>query len=228
MKKRNITKLKGDIGLTQVIADLTKKGYEVSIPIAEHLPYDLIFHDFENNKLYRVQVKYSNKNRIKGATTYLTSKKGTVVTNYEICDFEYYALYLPDISECVYIPNVGTTTISVRSTLPNCYNKELIWWEDYKLPIQTELIYRQSTDINPDFKVTINHKVPKYTTRKVKNRPTKEELQTLIDTTPYVKIGEMYGVSDNAIRKWAKSYGILRNKLKRNRLTIPDHTANLN
>ena len=48
---------------------------------------------------------------------------------------------------------------------------------------------------------------PKPERRKVQ-RPPKEEFQHLLDTMPMVKIGEKFGVSDNAIRKWAKDYGI--------------------
>lgn len=40
-------------------------------------------------------------------------------------------------------------------------------------------------------------------------RPTKVELKKLIETTSWVQIGKMFDVSDNAIRKWAKSYGLL-------------------
>lgn len=40
------------------------------------------------------------------------------------------------------------------------------------------------------------------------NRPSKEELDVLIHTVSFVKIGEKYGVSDNAIRKWCKSYNL--------------------
>lgn len=39
-------------------------------------------------------------------------------------------------------------------------------------------------------------------------RPSKSELEELIQTYPFTTIGKMFGVSDNAIRKWAKSYGI--------------------
>jgi hypothetical protein len=48
----------------------------------------------------------------------------------------------------------------------------------------------------------------KLSTRKVA-RPSKEELQILIDTHTMVAIGKQFGVSDNAVRKWAKRYGIL-------------------
>lgn len=44
--------------------------------------------------------------------------------------------------------------------------------------------------------------------RKVKNRPTKEELESLIVFFPMTQLGKKYGVSDNAIRKWCKSYNI--------------------
>lgn len=44
-------------------------------------------------------------------------------------------------------------------------------------------------------------------TRKVE-RPEKQELTALIQTTPMTAIGARYGVSDNAVRKWCRSYGI--------------------
>lgn len=39
-------------------------------------------------------------------------------------------------------------------------------------------------------------------------RPDKETLQNLITTKPFVQIGKMYGVSDNAVRKWCKAYDL--------------------
>ena len=42
---------------------------------------------------------------------------------------------------------------------------------------------------------------------KTKNRPSKEELLTLIKSNKsFVSIGKSYGVSDNAVRKWCKYY----------------------
>lgn len=43
--------------------------------------------------------------------------------------------------------------------------------------------------------------------RKVK-RPTKEQLAAEIDSMSWVAIGRKYNVSDNAVRKWAKYYGL--------------------
>ena len=43
--------------------------------------------------------------------------------------------------------------------------------------------------------------------RKVK-RPSKEELDEMIHSIPFVKIAEKYGVTDNAVRRWCKTYDL--------------------
>jgi hypothetical protein len=40
--------------------------------------------------------------------------------------------------------------------------------------------------------------------RKVKDRPSKEELIIMIKETSLVTVGKKYGVSDNAVKKWLK------------------------
>lgn len=52
-----------------------------------------------------------------------------------------------------------------------------------------------------------DRKVPRHNRRKV-DRPSKEELEQLITNIPMISIAKKYGVSDNSVRKWAKSYGI--------------------
>jgi len=42
--------------------------------------------------------------------------------------------------------------------------------------------------------------------RKVKVRPSLEQLEKDLETLPMTKTGEKYGVSDNCIRKWLRSY----------------------
>ena len=37
---------------------------------------------------------------------------------------------------------------------------------------------------------------------------TREELKALIRSTPFTRIAEKYGVSDNAIRKWCVAYNL--------------------
>ena len=38
--------------------------------------------------------------------------------------------------------------------------------------------------------------------------PKKEELLNLITTMSFLQIGKIYGVSDNAVRKWCKKYDL--------------------
>ena len=44
--------------------------------------------------------------------------------------------------------------------------------------------------------------------RRKADRPSKEELLNLIKTASFCEVGRMYEVSDNAIRKWCKNYGL--------------------
>lgn len=52
-----------------------------------------------------------------------------------------------------------------------------------------------------------NSKLPKLDKRRP-NRPTKEELEKLIQSLPMTTVGKNIGVSDNAVRKWCIEYGI--------------------
>lgn len=61
-----------------------------------------------------------------------------------------------------------------------------------------DVVYRQSK---------LCHACSSKRSRKTE-RPAKVELERLILQYPMVKIGAMYGVSDNAVRKWCKGYGI--------------------
>lgn len=73
------TQRKGDIGVTQAIAKFTALGYNVSIPITESAPYDLIVE--KGGKLKKVQVKYSSKVDVDLRRIHSNSK-GYVVKQY--------------------------------------------------------------------------------------------------------------------------------------------------
>lgn len=55
---------------------------------------------------------------------------------------------------------------------------------------------------------------------KAKNIPLKNELENLIYKLPFTQIGALYGVSDNAVRKWCQKYGLpyRRNDIKNSKL----------
>lgn len=44
--------------------------------------------------------------------------------------------------------------------------------------------------------------------RKVKDRPSKEVLEQQLFDSSFVAVGKYYGVSDNAIRRWCRAYGL--------------------
>lgn len=50
-------------------------------------------------------------------------------------------------------------------------------------------------------------------------RPNRDELKKLIRTKPFTEIGSMYGVSDNAIRKWCDAEKLPRKKTEINQYT---------
>jgi hypothetical protein len=46
--------------------------------------------------------------------------------------------------------------------------------------------------------------------RKVNKEPNKSDLKKLLDNkTPWTEIGKLYGVSDNAMRKWARKFDLI-------------------
>ena len=56
------TQRKGDYAVTRAIASLTKLGFDISIPITESAPYDLIAE--KNGVLKRIQVRYTSNKEV--------------------------------------------------------------------------------------------------------------------------------------------------------------------
>ena len=44
--------------------------------------------------------------------------------------------------------------------------------------------------------------------KNISKKPSREVLKEQIRNTPFLQLGKVYGVSDNAIRKWCKSYNL--------------------
>lgn len=65
--------------------------------------------------------------------------------------------------------------------------------------------------------VYCSNECAKISQRKV-SRPSKEELEKLIISIPFTEIGERYGVSDNAVRRWCKYYDLPYRKKDINKL----------
>jgi hypothetical protein len=73
-----ITQKKGDLAVAKAIYSFTNLGYEVSRPLTESAPYDLIVDT--GDCLYRVQVKYCGaQNRVVSLRRVHSNSQGYVV-----------------------------------------------------------------------------------------------------------------------------------------------------
>jgi hypothetical protein len=84
-----------------------------------------------------------------------------------------------------------------------------------KVPVIEKVVYKENKNClccGNEFTVTTinkeqqycSQKCYKFSSRKVKERPSKEQLLDELKNSSYVQVGKKYGVSDNAIRRWIK------------------------
>ncbi|MDP2905047.1 MAG: group I intron-associated PD-(D/E)XK endonuclease [Candidatus Omnitrophota bacterium] len=129
------TKVKADIGVAKVIADLAQKGHVPCMPLSEHQPYDIVA-ILRNGKAVKLQVKYATL--IKSGTvevkfrTSWADKHGTHMRTYKTQDFDYYAIYCPDKEVVLYVPNTAKSPKVIRfDKTVNNQTKYVKWANDY-------------------------------------------------------------------------------------------------
>ena len=132
------TKVKADIGLTKVIADLTSKGYTPCIPLSEHQPYDLVV-VLPNGRSLRLQVKYARLKKngvidVKFRTGWV-DKNGIHMRAYAKSDFDYYAIYCPEKEVVLYVPNTPNCPKAIRFDKPANNQSKYVRWADAFLDI---------------------------------------------------------------------------------------------
>lgn len=198
------TKDKGDLAVVKTMLDLTIKGYDIFVPaITEHLPFDIIA--YKNKQCYRIQCKHSKHRGISNTCNW-SDKNGSHAVKYDQNDFDYYAVYLPQIDKVVY-PSIKFGGCKISITVPNSATP-FYWWEDF---INfTDIAFKKSyKDFGKTLTQTVTEAVidSRLKQRKVQ-RPSKEELEKLIAEKTATKIAQQFGVSDKSIAKWAKAYGI--------------------
>ncbi len=104
---KNVTKDKGDTGVAFVIADLTKQGIKIALPLSDHLPFDIIA-VAPNGQLARLSVKHRRINPL--GSIEVTTK--SVYSNRSGCHIKHadkswidaVAMYCPDTGLCYYVP----------------------------------------------------------------------------------------------------------------------------
>lgn len=111
---------------------------------------------------------------------------------------------------------VGNDTISEINQGKSRYNENLTY------PLRDNQKHKHSINYCKDcgakiglestYCIACSNRHKGYSQRKIPstNTPSREELKILLRTSPFTKIGEQYGVSDNAVRKWCDKYGLPR------------------
>lgn len=202
----------------------------VSIPYGNSARYDCVL-DF-NNQFIRIQIKSLNK--INEDTVVIPmsntrmSANGHVKKIYTQKDVDYIAVYF---NGWVYLftPELATKAFTVRINKPLKSNQH--WIEDYRIDKILNITIKSWTSLKEETRITNNsyqerkyncidcgapvwnpnsrcisceriHRLSKST------KPSREILKEKIKNTPFTTIGTEYGVSDNAVRKWCKSYDL--------------------
>jgi hypothetical protein len=104
MENKHPTHQKGTLAEAKVIADVLEKGYQIAKPLFDYLPFDLIVIDKKWN-LYKVQIKYTE---LKKNCVALELRKYNKIYEYnklyESDEVDFFALYVKNVDECLYIP----------------------------------------------------------------------------------------------------------------------------
>jgi hypothetical protein len=114
------TNKKGVIGLTNVLCDITNKGYFAFLPISDTTEVDLIVAD-EKMILKKCQVKYrkvNNRGCIEISKESVVNGKRIIINDGNI---DFWAVFCPDTSKVYYISKSDFTSknITIRINTPN-------------------------------------------------------------------------------------------------------------
>lgn len=215
--------------------DFTRYGILLSQPIINDSRYDFLA-DI-NNKIYKIQCKSAtpideDNSAIAFSVTSKNWNNGEYKDYHNQIDFFYTCYnkqgYLIPINE------VGKKAKTLRffTDKSNVANPQISWAQDYRIekiltdtlnydipkfvsPMPQRLEHR-CLDCGTCISQTAtycNNCIKKYRKTKV-TKPNREELKHMIRTNSFIKIGEKYGISDNAVRRWCDSYNLPRNARK--------------
>jgi hypothetical protein len=196
------TKTKGDLAVAIVIADLTKKGYGIFLPLSEHLPIDIIA--YKDEKCFRIQCKYAVDGKLNYKSTWNT-KTGFKYKQYAEGAFDYYAVYLPE-KDVVCYPAIKYRGAKLTVEVPNS-TIPFYWYEDF-----LDFTDNAKHKTYKDFGATLtffNRGGERVGSRKAV-RPEKEDMEKLVWEYPMTELAKMFHVSDRSINKWIKRYEITK------------------
>ena len=232
------TQMLGNSNELKCIVAFIQLGFECSIPYGNGAKYDFIADDGEHLYRIQCKCSnYVNDHgRIRedafmfSTVCQTTNTKETIKHTYSSKDIDYFAtcfkgkVYVVPVEECktsktlrLEPPANGqtnytnaedyliTNVFKHTQKLKDSYTK----YKDRMESQRKEVKHYYCPDCGKEVTVDgakcleCSHK----NSRKV-DRPEREELLKLIQTKSFCEIGRMYGVTDNAIRKWCKAEGL--------------------
>jgi hypothetical protein len=144
------TKDKGDLGVAMVIADLAQRGYGACLPLAEHLPFDIVAVS-PDQRIARVQVKYAKTVRhaffLKLMSSY-ASVRGNKTKRIDTGTVDGWAVYNPEAG-VIYVPAAEAegmlSGMTFRISKTGFKNDSVRLVRDYKDP---SVLWRAQQDSN--------------------------------------------------------------------------------
>lgn len=195
----NQSDTKGQIAFMKVATRLTEMGYVVFIPFGE--PKDTVdLIATKGTSCIRFQVKYlGGKHKM--------VPRGNGGTSYKSDDFDYYALYIPEL-DVVCFPSISYKMCTIRIRPSGNYGS-YYWYADFleltdNAPKRTNDELGESSAHASRAAKQLGPRPNRYSC----DRPTKEELEKLIWAMPTTAIAKMFSMSDNGITRWIKDYGL--------------------
>ena len=229
----------GEIGENCVIGELAKFGIGVAPVLSDNYPFEMIAITDKNLFKIQVKTSTTNKNGehisfsiasnnwLQGTIKKYTKEDCDVVILYDLVEHNCFLLSPEDFE--------NRRSFTIRYKKPITTNKYgYNWFEDFQISHKRilEIFDFDAPDLSVNFAIheksyqricqecgenfTSKYRNAKYCSSVCRNlqrrkveRPSKEELKQLINTTSFLQIGRKYQVSDNAVRKWAKQYELI-------------------
>jgi len=199
------TKLKGDLGVLAVINVAIKAGIMVSLPFGDRAPYDLIFE--KDGICKRIQVK--SRMPKDGVVMIKRVNRTSSSVVYSKDNIDAFAIYCPKTDATAFINITEVDMVNdfcIRFEDAKVRHKNCKYAQCYVNPLRvfnSAIVDVYVPNISKLQRPDRRH------TRKVK-RPTKAELEKMIWEKPTTAIAMQFGVSDKAVEKWCKSYGVAK------------------
>lgn len=207
--------IKGQIIELKVQEELLRYGFDISIPNYNASKYDLIADT--GAELLKIQVKKSisgsNTSFTFPCTTQNVRSSTKAKHKYTTDEIDYFATVWNDK---VYLVPVDETSMTKTIKFDdNTYLAENVLAAYERL--SNEELYNSNhkgkfycEDCGCEISYGATKCLSCRNKEKSKRIPERNELKSLIRTTPFIQIGKQFGVSDNAVRKWCDKYNLPR------------------